>query len=325
MPQVFDVDDILPDRAAEAVRLPRSQEGSPQGLTITLIADYTLSRRAWLPSAAIVDLLGQFGVTSSAARVTISRLARRGVLEGRRDGRRSAYRLTAPVAASLAIGGVEVAAFGGEPDSWDGMWTVVAFSMPQEEGNQRRAIRDYLRWHGFAPLYDGVWVSPRPMSPERQGKLAANASSAITFMRSSCLELPTSANRTPIEAWDLAAIAERYQDFIRQWSRLASASAVRRVSGVAAVQARTEVMDAYRRFPGLDPLLPLELLPAGWPRLRARQVFVSVYDGLAQSATRHIREVVRRTDDGDWSDIRAHSVAEMAAGVGEQAPAAIGK
>ncbi|MEV0272544.1 PaaX family transcriptional regulator C-terminal domain-containing protein [Hamadaea sp. NPDC050747] len=318
---MFDVDDILPDRAAEAVRLPRSQQGSPQGLTITLIADYTLSRRAWLPSAAIVDLLGQFGVTSNAARMTISRLTRRGVLEGRRDGRRSAYRLTAPVAADLVTGGVEAGLFGAGPDSWDGLWTVVAFSMPQEEGNQRRAIRDYLRWHGFAPLYDGVWFSPQPMSPERQRKLAAAASSAITFMRSSCLDLPTSANRRPIEAWDLPAIAERYRDFIQQWNRLASPAAARRISGVAAVQARTEVMDAYRRFRGLDPLLPIELLPHNWPRARARQVFASVYDGLAESATNHIRDVVRRTGDGNEDDIRAHTVAEMAAGVGQAAPA----
>ncbi|MEE3921408.1 cytochrome P450 [Micromonospora sp. BRA006-A] len=56
------------------------------------------------------------------------------------------------------------------------------------------------------------------------------------------------------------------------------------VDGAAAVRARTEVMDTYRRFPTLDPRLPLELLPAGWPRRAARDLFAAVYDGLAEAA-----------------------------------------
>lgn len=58
---------------------------SGQGLAETLIADYAFPARAWLPSAAIVALLGEFAVTGGAARTTISRTAR-GVLEGSRQG-----------------------------------------------------------------------------------------------------------------------------------------------------------------------------------------------------------------------------------------------
>ena len=91
----YDIEEVFPDDAA-TVRLPRQQGGSTaQNLAVTLVADYTLRTRAWLPSASIVALLDEAGIGSGAARTAISRLSRRGVLESSRDGRYSSYRLTA--------------------------------------------------------------------------------------------------------------------------------------------------------------------------------------------------------------------------------------
>ncbi|MCY9555700.1 LuxR C-terminal-related transcriptional regulator, partial [Paenibacillus apiarius] len=66
-----------------------------------------------------------------------------------------------------------------------------------------------------------------------------------------------------------------YEAFLRRWTPLVSR--LGSVDGAAAVRARTEVMDTYLRFPTLDPRLPLELLPAGWPRRAARDLFVSFH------------------------------------------------
>jgi phenylacetic acid degradation operon negative regulatory protein len=71
-------------------------------------------------------------------------------------------------------------------------------------------------------------------------------------------------------------------------------------------------MDAYRQFPIVDPELPIELMPANWPRARAREVFVAVYDGLAVPAEEHVRTLVTRFSDSPCREIRAHSTAEMA-------------
>lgn len=314
MARVFSIDEIFPDGAAESGRLPRRQAGSPQGLGVTLIADYTLSARAWLPSAAIVALLGEFGVTSGAARTTISRLARRGALEGRRQGRHSSYRLTEPAAVNLSMGGRGIAAFAAGPESWDGSWTLVAFSIPQEEGTQRRAVRDHLRWRGYAPLYDGVWVSPHPLTAEERTSLAGVALGAMSVFRAQHLELETEASRNAVDAWDIAGIAREYTTFIRRWSRLLPRMTAGGITGAAAVRARTEVMDTYRRFPVLDPMLPIELLPPGWPRAHARELFVAVYDGLAEPAQDHVRTVVASAADRPHPEIRAHTVAELSAG-----------
>ncbi|NUT46141.1 MAG: PaaX family transcriptional regulator [Saccharothrix sp.] len=312
----FNVEEIFSDTAAESVRLPRRQSGSsPQGLAVTLIADYTLRTRAWLPTAAIMALLGEFGVTTGAARTAISRLARRGVLEGSRQGRHSSYRLTAAAAGNLSQGGTSIASFATEPDSWDGAWTVIVFTMPVEEKARRNSLRSQLRWRGYAPLYDGIWVSPHPLAEQDHEELLAVTPGAMTAFRARHLEFASEATRDPIEAWDLAAIAGEYDAFVRRWDPVLPHVRSGGVTGADAVRARTEVMDTYRRFPAIDPLLPAELMPSDWPRARARELFLAVYDGLAEPAQEHVRAVVAQVADGTWPDLRPHTVAEMAAGV----------
>ncbi|RQX26494.1 hypothetical protein DLJ57_23325, partial [Micromonospora chalcea] len=129
--------------------------------------------------------------------------------------------------------------------------------------------------------------------------------------------LDVTGQRAPVDAWDIAAISAQYEDFLRRWTPLASR--LESVDGPAAVRARTEVMDTYRRFPTLDPRLPLELLPAGWLRRPARDLFTAVYDGLAEPAQRHVRAVVARFADPVPSGIQAHTTADMLAGVREDA------
>ncbi|GAB3806143.1 hypothetical protein [Micromonospora zhanjiangensis] len=129
----FRLEEILPDIAFGPVRLPRQQNGgSPQSTAVTLLADYSLRDRSWLPSAAIVALLAESDVTQAGARTAISRLARRGVLESTRQGRRTSYRLTPPAATALAVGGRGVVGFAAAAEAWDGCWTLIAFSLPQE-------------------------------------------------------------------------------------------------------------------------------------------------------------------------------------------------
>lgn len=311
----FNVEEIFPDVAVDSVRLPRRQSGSsPQGLAVTLIADYTLRAHAWLPTAAIVALLGESGVTAGAARTAISRLARRGVLEGSRQGRHSSYRLTGPAVVNLSIGGTSIAAFGTGPDPWDGAWTVIVFTMPKEEKTRRSSLRAQLRWRGYAPLYDGVWVSPHPLTRHEHAELVAVTPGATTAFRSRHLQFESDVTRDPVEAWDIAAIAKQYETFFQHWDPELPRIRAGDITGAAAVRARTEVMDTYRRFPALDPL-PIELMPPDWPRARAREVFLAVYDGLVEPAQDHVRSIAAHVDNGPRPDIRAHTVAEMAIGV----------
>lgn len=314
----FSIEEIFPDVASGSVQLPRRQSGSsPQSLAVTLLADYTVHTRAWLPSAAIVALLAESGVTTANARAAISRLARRGVVEIGRQGRRSSYRLTQPTADNLLRGGSLIAAFAAEGKPWDGWWTVIAFSLPQQASADRRGLREQLRWRGYAPLYDGLWVSPHPLDRASRAELQHLTLGTVTVFRAQHVEIEAATGRAPIEAWDTDALARQYAAFIERWSNLLPRVQTGAVTGAEAVQARTESMDTYRRFPTLDPRLPIELMPEDWPRAEARAVFIAIYDGLAKPAQEHVRAVADRFAPGSRPNIRAHSIADLAQPQGE--------
>jgi len=311
----YDIEEIFPGDANDPVRLPRRQTGnSPQGLAVTLLADYTLRTRAWLPSAAIVALLAEAGVSQAGARTAISRLARRGVLEGSKRGRNSSYRLTPAAAEVLSTGGRAIISSAADTGGWDRQWTLVAFSLPQDEVTRRRGLRSRLRWLGFAPLYDGLWVSPHDLSGKARTQLTELAFGAVTVFRAWHVDLGTSIGRNPLDAWDTAAIAASYRSFIERWNPLLDRVRDTAITGAEAVRARTEVMDTYRRLPVLDPGLPLDLLPPGWLREPARELFAAVYDGLAATAEEHVRAVASRFTADSLADVGAHTVADLMGG-----------
>ncbi|MGZ0233438.1 PaaX family transcriptional regulator [Streptomyces sp. CPS1] len=315
MVRPFDVHEIYSDDPADSVRFPlRRAGGSPQSLAVTLLADYTLRTRASVPSAAIVALLGEFGVTPAASRTAISRLARRGVLESTRRGRHSSYRLSDPAAVNLSLSGHSIVAFTERAEQWDGSWTIIAFSLPEGRSAERRALRGQLRWLGYVPLYDGLWLSPRPFTTRAREELAAVGSGSLTVFRAQHVELAQTVHRDPLDAWDVAAIAEEYTSFIDRWSPLLERIRSGEVGGAEAVSARTEVMDTYRRFHVLDPLLPMRCMPQGWRRVEVRTIFDAVYDGLAKTAQEHVRTVAASSSTGH-DGIGAHTTGDMLAGV----------
>ncbi|MEU8664509.1 PaaX family transcriptional regulator [Actinoplanes philippinensis] len=310
----FEIEEIFTGEASGSLRLPRRQAGSsPQGLALTLVADYTAYTEAWLPSAAIVTLLAEAGVGAAGARTAISRLARREVLQGSRVGRSTFYRLAPSVAEHLRGGGKGVAAFGAEAEKWDGWWTLVAFSVPQEGAAQRRVLRNHLRWRGFAPLYDALWVSPRELEGEDRANLAEVNLEDLTVFRARHTELAAGSRRSPIDAWDLRAVGEQYEAFIGHWSEIVPRVRAGRFSGAEAVRMRTAVMDSYRRFAPADPPLPMRLLPGGWRREHARSLFAAVYDGLAGPAEQHVRDLVAEHTEAQ-PRIHANTVADLLAG-----------
>jgi phenylacetic acid degradation operon negative regulatory protein len=315
----FSLEAVLPDIATDAVRLPRRQAGgSPQDTAVTLLADYTLRTRGWLPSAANVALLGEAGISAGNARTTLSRLTHRGVLESSQRGRNTAYRLTPSAATSLSTGGSALAGFTERAESWDGQWTLVAFSLPHSADAQRRALRGRLRWLGFGLLYDGLWISPQALPTRKEKELAQISAGAMTVFRAQRVEFAEGATRDPLAAWDLAAIAGVYEAYVDRWAALLPRVRAGDITGPEAVRVRTEVMDAYRQFVVLDPRLPQELMPAGWPRPRAREVFVAVYDGLAGAALAHVTEAVTQRSDQE-PQVATHTVADLLAGIHHRA------
>ena len=263
----------------------------PPRLLLTLLGDYWWQRTEPLPSAAIVALLAEFGVSDSAARAALSRLTRNGLLVTSRGGRRTFVRLSARAAAVLDDGARRIFSFGDGGEPWDGQWSLVAFTVPEHNRAARDGLRKGLRWLGFAPLYDGLWVSPRDRTAEVLARLKElGITTATAFRATAAYDVPDVAAR----AWDLDGLRAGYEEFIAFAGALRDRTAAGDVSPTDALVARTRVMDEWRAFPALDPDLPGELLPPAWPRAAARELFIGCYDMLAPLAAHRVRQVIAR-------------------------------
>ena len=253
---------------ARSVRLPRPQVGSqPQHLLLTLLGDYFYDRTEYIPSAALVRLLGEFGITSAGSRAALSRLARRELLVSSKSGRNTSYALTERAAELMRQGARHVLSFGAAERSWDGNWTVVAFSVPERQRQARPVLRTRLRWLGFAPLYDGLWITPHPPTADLEALLDELKVGASTIFVGRMLEREQSG--PALAAWDLDELRAVYTEFIDEFDELLDRVRSGEIGASEGLVARTTIMNRWRHMPSLDPELPGELLPADWPR-RAR-------------------------------------------------------
>jgi phenylacetic acid degradation operon negative regulatory protein len=278
----------------DGVDLPRTQAGAqPQHLIVTLFGDYWLERPEHLPSAGLVALAGEFGVSSTSARAALSRLSRRGLLTSSKSGRNTYYGLTRRAQRVLQDGRLRVMRFGREPARpWDGTWVVVVFSVPEERRDVRHALRTRLRWLGFASLYDGVWVSPRPVAAESARMLRELGVEQATVLESAALHPTPGALGHPLTAWDLDRLRHVYEGFVEEFAPVWSRVRRGQMGAAEALVTRTAVMDIWGSFPALDPDLPPSMLPECWPREEARAIFAQVYDALGPLAEFRFRQVL---------------------------------
>jgi phenylacetic acid degradation operon negative regulatory protein len=274
----------------ESIQLPRFQIGfPPQRLTMTLLGEFWAGRAEALPSGALVRLLGAFDINEQAARVALGRLASRGALVMERRGRTTWYRASPNLLTLLPQGRAITQGFAEPRVGWDGKWSVVAWSVAGGSSASAHRIRTSLRELGFAPLSPGIWVSPDKPSAELQPVFDGEGTTFTVFVAQ---EAAVPGAVPPSSAWDPSEIRPEYEDFLAMFRPALGAHVDETDHGAAALVMRTRAVYRWFVIATLDPDLPVELLPADWPRAAARRVFVELVDQLTPFADQHVRSVV---------------------------------
>ncbi|MEV0106467.1 PaaX family transcriptional regulator C-terminal domain-containing protein [Nocardia sp. NPDC050799] len=271
-------------------------------MLITLMADYWLAEGALAPSGVLVDLMGDFGVSVSGSRTLLSRLTKEGRLVAVKEGRRTFYRLSGQTRVRLAGGLRRIADFGDPHRGAAGRWTCIAFSVPEQQRAVRQQLRKGLSWLGFAPLYDGLWITPRPVARDAESLVVSLGVGHASVFEGS-IDGIGGCHGKPTDAWDIEGIAELYGEF------LTGTSGIEGMGGADPAEAlvlRTELVNVWRSFPRIDPDLPLDLLPPNWLRTQAQASFVRTYDALAPAAMRRVRGAVDRIAPDYGQHVAAH-------------------
>lgn len=269
--------------------------GRPQNLVFSLFGEYLLDRPGPIWVGSLIDLLAPFGLSENAVRTALSRMARRGWLTTERRGRLSFYDLD-PRGRRLLEEGASRIHHPPRDAAWDGVWTLVTYSIPEERRERRDEFRTRLTWLGFGSLGGGLWVSPHPvMEPVAEAARDLGIADQVEVFRA-FLAGTDGVERIVERCWDLEEVERRYRTFLRRFEPEfeASRQALRGGSLLPedAFVRRFELIHEYRGFPLVDPYLPRALLPARWVGDRAAPLFERYRELLAGPADRWVDAVL---------------------------------
>lgn len=313
MSLVDDTDFTLPHSRTR--RLPRPHSGGgPQHLLITLLGDYWFARDELLPSAALVDLLAEFGANENASRQAMRRLTQRGLLAQGKQGRTTYYGIPGDIVANQRLRLARAVTFGSDYEDWDGHWTVVSFSIPESDRDVRRLLRNGLKNMAFGDLQDGLWISPYDRRADAVELLDELGVAQGHVMRATWMMRDGDRNAIE-EAFELSELATEYEAFITEYEPKLAGAAAEKIDRREALLLRTKLTNDWLAFRLSDPELPADLLPEDWPRPRARQVFLALYDRLGPGAAAHVRHIVARYDDSMSRIVTHHAVPSVNARV----------
>ena len=209
---------------------------------------------AELPVAQLVRLTGLFGISENRARVALSRMVTAG--EATTDGA-GHYRLAGHLVARQMR---RSRSRFGLTGPYDGSWEVVVVTTSGSTAEVRNARRRALSYARLAELREGVWMRPANIEVVFSVQLAGDLERMKAW--------PADPGRLVKRLWDLVGWSAGAEDLLAALDALVP-------EGPDVLAPGFELSAAVLRHLQADPLLPIELLPEGWPGERLR----STYDG----------------------------------------------
>lgn len=246
---------------------------SARSLLLTILGEFALTRREPVWTATILESLGRLGVEQRTSRQALARTSAEGLLTSQRHGRRTAWLLTHRGTDLLTLGSTRIYTFMREAHGWDGRWLVLTVSIPESQRKLRHRLRTQLRWLGLGSPTSGLWVSPDAGQAGEVDRVVHEldlGSQSFAWV-GPAIGIGDEA-RLVAAAWDLADVEKRYLTFLGDFEGRRAGSAA------DAFVAQVDLVQAWRRFPFLDPDLPRELLDHDWPGPRAASVFHERHD-----------------------------------------------
>lgn len=213
-----------------------------------------------LPVAHLVRMAGLFGINPNRARVALSRMVSSG--EATTDGA-GRYRLAGHL---LARQRRQTASRAGRTGPWGGGWHVLVLTAVGDHAEVRAGRRRALAAARLGELRLGVWTRPDNLALDLEGLLPGLDAGATRFAATPAGD-PAALART---LWDLEGWAAGARGLMEEMAAAPTESAGDLAPGFV-------LSAAVLRHLQADPLLPTELLPAGWPGAGLRSAY-DAYD-----------------------------------------------
>ncbi len=263
-------------------------------LITTVFGDSIAPRGGTVWLGSLIGVMAGFGISERLVRTSVFRLVKDGWLQSAQVGRRSYYSLT-----DIGREQFEQAThriYGEPAGHWDGEWCLLLLSALATESKER--VRRECGWLGFGPLSANVLAHPSPNFTELDVTIRRlDVQDELIVMRGQTVRGESAMREVVRNCWNLDDIDERYRAFVARFRPLYRALAKStELSASSAFQARTLLIQEYRKVLLRDPLLPVELLPPGWHGATAYQLCRNLYRLVHCDADAYLDEVMETAD-----------------------------
>jgi phenylacetic acid degradation operon negative regulatory protein len=275
---------------AEAPILARWQGPMrPHDLAITILGDYQRRGGGSVWSGGMVEVICEFGHSTSAARAALARLVRRGFLERHRHGRWISYVLTPRAQHQLAEEDRRMSTFGRTTPG--DIWTFLWHAIPEDRRPERMLLAPRLRRFGFGPLQDAVWIAASDRAQEARALIAELEIEAYASIFVAQTVQAAEAVILNSGTWELGPLRGRYDAFISNYSPYVEPGAIGNLTPREAFICRVLMVQNFRGFLYIDPELADSIMPLAAERKDAVAIFDALYTGLAPAAEQHFAKV----------------------------------
>ncbi len=266
-----------------------ADQHTPRSLIVTLYGAYGRERPASMPVAELIRLLAVLGVDAPSVRSSVSRLKRRGLLvAGRAPDGSAGYALSDDARQLLDDGDRRI--YDQQTPLLSDGWVLAVFSVPEAERHKRHLLRSRLGRLGFGSAAPGVWIAPARLYEETRHTLRRlQLDPYVELFRGEHLGFAATAEAVA-RWWDLGAIAKQHEEFLDAHEPVLRAWSTGHMGTPEdAYRDYLYALDSWRRLPYVDPGLPAELLPEGWPGGRSADVFTHLHVLLRDAGDAFVR------------------------------------
>lgn len=204
---------------------------------------------AWASAGELVRLTADFGIKETALRVALTRMVGAGDLIRSDDGYRLSDRL-------LARQRRQDQAMCPRVGVWRGGWHLLVVTSVGADARARATLRNNLYHKRFGELREGVWMRPDNLDLELEPEVRARV--RVLSARDDAPDALAG------KLWDLSGWASAGHQLLDEMAAMAAAFDIPGQFMVAAAMVRHLLT---------DPMLPAELLPAGWPGTQLRVAY----------------------------------------------------
>jgi phenylacetic acid degradation operon negative regulatory protein len=260
----------------------------PQEVILGLLGEYVdKGERVW--SGGLVSLLGDLHFSGPASRIALNRVVARNLLEPSREGRFISYAITPHLAAVHEEGRRQL--FSRATDAaWQGEWTLVRYSIPEDLRAERGRLSRWLNFRGFGSLQDGIWIA----AGDRQDdvlpliKQLSLDEHVMTFVGK--IASDNAVQHVAGQAWNLNALVKMYELFMGTFSKYSTRGALAKWGPREYFVLRTRLIEMFRQTAVHDPHLPDKILKVKWKRRESIELFYKLQAELYEGAREYFRE-----------------------------------